>query len=126
LRIAVTDPDCQAAIESLIPLSQLSQEQFLSDMALAGDLLTRIQQEASGREGLEVRTYRFCTTLSFLMIDGHLPSGRIVVEMLPYQVSPPLKPHLFVTAKNNPTWFTYFRGVCESIWADLGAQRAQD
>jgi hypothetical protein len=121
VRLAVINPDNDVVIEALTPLAETSKEGLAADLQVVRELVHRIKEQTSNSEQLQVRVFDYVPTLSLVMVDGHLPTGHIVVEMVPYQVGPSLRPHLFLTAEDNPSWYAYFRDVCETIWRDAKA-----
>lgn len=118
IRLVVANPDNRALVEALGPLSGISREGFSADMRATVDLVHRIRERTANSECFQVRVFDRVPTLSLVMVDRDLPTGYIVVEMLPYQVGPPSRPHLLVTAMDNPIWYDYFRQICEAIWRD--------
>jgi hypothetical protein len=118
IRLAVVNPDNSAVIEALGPLAETSKEGVIADMQGTIGLVCRLREQTSNPEQIQVRVFDYVQTLSMVMVDGHLPTGSIIVEMIPYQVGPSSRPHLLLTAKDNPMWYAYFRDICEAIWRD--------
>jgi len=118
VRLAVADPENDAIIVATSPLTGISKNGLVADMQAARSMTHVIREQAGNSERFQVRLFNYAPTLAFVMLDGDRPTGRIFVEMRPYQVSSSSRCHLFVTAKEHPEWFTYFRDVCESIWRD--------
>lgn len=81
-------------------------------------IIERIRAQVSNTDLFEVRVFNYVPTLSLVMIDGYLPTGRITVEMYLYQTDPGQRPHLLVTARDHPDWYNYFRDVGEAVWQD--------
>ena len=94
----------------------------MADLQSTIGLVKRMKEQSSNpqrfSELLQIRVFNYVPTLSLVMVDGHLPNGHIVVEMVPYQIAPTSRPLLYITAKDHPVWFAYFRNVCKSIWDD--------
>jgi len=118
IRAAIANPNNSAVCTAMSPLLETSLEGFAGDLRSSLGLLKRIAQGAQAKGKLEVRFIEFVPTLSLTAIDTQLSTGHIVVELLPYQVSPPSRPHLIFRATENPSWFVYFRDVAERIWRD--------
>lgn len=118
IRAAIVNPNNDAVCTAMSPLLETSLEGFAGDLRSSLGLLKRITEGIQTSGKLEVRLIEFVPTLSFAAIDTQLPTGHIVVELLPYQVSPPSRPHLVFRATEHPSWFVYFRDVAEHIWRD--------
>lgn len=118
IRVAIIDPNNKAVCTALSPLLEMSLEGSAGDLQSSLGLLKRVTQGEQTRGKLEIRVIEFVPTLSLAAVDTQLSTGHIVVELLPYQVSPPSRPHLIFRANDNPSWFVYFRDVAERIWRD--------
>jgi len=118
VRIAIADPENDALVEAMSPLTGIPREGFVADVQVAMGLIQVIRKQTSNTGRLQVRMFDYAPTLSLVMVDGDRPTGHIVVELRPYQVSSSSRPHLFLTARDNRVWYDYFRDVGESIWRD--------
>jgi hypothetical protein len=118
IRLAMVDPNNESVCNAMSPLLEMSPEGFLSDIRSSLGLINRLARATQGGGKLEVRFIEFVPTLSLVVVDPQLPTGHIVVELLPYQVDPPSRPHLIFKASENHYWFVYFREVAEHIWQD--------
>lgn len=118
VRIAIADPENDALVEAMSPLTGIPREGFIADVQVAMGLIQVIRKQTSNTGRLQVRMFDYAPTLSLVMVDGDRPTGHIVVELRPYQVSSSSRPHLFLTARDNRVWYDYFRDVGESIWRD--------
>lgn len=116
IRLALINPRNSVVVEALSPLDILPRDGIIADMQAAMGLICRIREQTSSPERIQVRVFDYVPTLSLVMVDGNLPTGQIVVEMTPYRVGPLSRPHLLLTAKDNPTWYAYFHDICEAIW----------
>ena len=124
VRLAMVDPNNEAVCKALSPLLETSLEGFISDVRSSLGLVNRLNQATQGAGKLEIRFIEFVPTLSLVVVDAQLPTGHIVVELLPYQVGPASRPHLIFRASENPFWFVYFREIAERIWRDAKPYRA--
>jgi hypothetical protein len=118
IRLAMVDPNNESVCNAISPLLEMSPEAFLSDIRTSIGLINRLARATQGDGKLELRFIEFVPTLSLMVVDPQLPTGHIVVELLPYQVDAPSRPHLIFKASENPYWFAYFREVAEHIWRD--------
>jgi hypothetical protein len=118
IRLVMVDPNNDAVCKAMSPLLETSGEGFIADVQSSMGLVKRIAEAAQRTEQLEVRLTDFVPTLSLVAINSQLLTGHIVVELLPYQVSPLSRPHLLFKASETPSWFAYFRDVAECIWRD--------
>jgi hypothetical protein len=124
VRLALADPDIDSVLDAASLLTGIDREALLADMRSAKGLLDLIRQRAPDGTRLTVRRFDYAPTLSLVMIDADKPTGQIVVEMRPYGKSGPSRCHLLVTAKDHPTWYTYFHDICESIWQNAHSWEA--
>jgi hypothetical protein len=118
IRIAIINPDNDPVLDFIPILQETSKEGAVADRLSAKGLIKRIQQKACDPALFQVRVFDYVPTISFVMVDGSLPTGYIVAELIPYQIGSSLRPHLYLTANDTPSWYTYFHKVCESIWRD--------
>jgi len=118
IRLVIVNPDNDAVVKALTPLLETSRNGFIADVRSSMGLVKRIAEAAPGNEQLQLRYIEYVPTLSFAMIDGGLPTGQIVVELVPYQVGPTSRPHFLLTAKDTPVWYSFFHDICERIWQD--------
>ena len=118
VRLAVVNPDADVVIDIIGRSDIVPAETQLADMRTAAGLAQRIKTQVTNTDLFEMRVFDYVPTISFVMIDGHLPVGRIIVEMYLYQTDPGRRPHLLVTAKDHPDWYRDFRNICEAIWRD--------
>jgi hypothetical protein len=116
IRLAVINPDETAVVDILGRMDIMPRETLAADMGRTMGLLKRIAAHVSSVASFKVRVLNHLPTLSFIMIDGNLSTGRIIVEMYPYQCDPTQRPHYVVTARDHPDWFRYFGKICEDIW----------
>ena len=77
-----------------------------------------IARASRSSDQLQLRFTNTVPTLSLVMVDGRLPSGTILVEMVPYGKSAGLRPHLLLSVREHPRWFAYFREVAEDTFRD--------
>ncbi len=124
IRVAMVDPNNEVVCRAMSPLLETSLRGFISDVRSSLGLINRISEATQGTGKLEVRFIGFVPTLSLVAIDTQLPTGHIVVELLPYQVSPASRPHLILRANESPSWFVYFRDIAERIWRDAKPYKA--
>jgi hypothetical protein len=122
VRVALVDLKEETTLESLGRSTETSEEGYLADQRGSFALIQRMGENVSNRrqfdKQFQIRVFNYVPTLSFLMVDGDHPNGKIVVEMIPYRVSPLSRPHLLLTAKDHHDWYAYFRSRCEAIWKD--------
>lgn len=118
VRLAVVNPDEEAVIDIIGRSDIVPAKTLIADMNIAAGLIERIRTQVPNTDLFDVRVFSYVPTLSFVMIDGYLPTGRIIVEMYPYQTDPGQRPHLLVTARDHPDWYGSFRDMCEAIWRD--------
>lgn len=118
IRLAFIDPNEGSALELLGRADVVSASGLINDIAVTIDLVKGISVLISSKKLFQVRVLNYIPSLSFVMIDSHLPTGQIFVEMYPYKVDPGQRPHLMITAKDHPDWYSYFRDIGEAIWRD--------
>lgn len=116
IRFALANNENIDLLRALSRATDMSIESYLADLKSAAAILNLIRKQAPNPEHLQARVLDHFSTLSILAVDLNSPSGKMFVEMIPFKSSPYLRPHLFVSAKNNPEWFMYFRDLCELIW----------
>lgn len=118
VRLAIANPESDAIADTVSPLTGISKDAFIADMQAAKGLVQLVREKAPDSRQFKVKFFDYAPTLSFAMIDGDKPTGQIIAEMRPYGISSSLRCHLFVTAKDYPTWYMYFHDVCEAVWRD--------
>lgn len=123
IRIAIIDPNENSVLEILGRSDVVSAPGLSNDLAVTTDLIKGISAKPSSKKLFQVRVINYIPSLSFVLIDSHLPTGQIFVEMYPYKVDPGQRPHLLVTAKDHPDWYRYFRNIGEAIWRDAKVAR---
>jgi hypothetical protein len=117
IRVAVINLDNTAIIEAIGQAVEIPIKGHLADIQSAKALINHLK-EVSDSKRFQVRTFDYVPTLSFLIIDGNLKTGQMIIETIPYRVSPSMRPHLFMTAESDPAWYSFFRNIGESIWQD--------
>jgi hypothetical protein len=80
--------------------------------ALRGLLTTKTR----GR--CEVRLSQVFLPFSMFGTDLAQETGQLVVEFSSYRVAIDERPHIYLTAHEEPMWFTYYRQQFERVWAD--------
>ena len=118
IRLVLVDTGNAALCEALGPLLETSVEGFRADVESSMALIGRIAEGAPSPDRVQVRTIQFVPTLSYMVVDGQLPSGHVVAELLPYQVSPSSRPHLLFRPTEHPSWYAFFRDNAELIWRE--------
>jgi hypothetical protein len=116
IRLAVVNPDENAVVEIVGRSDIMPVQTQIADMRTAAGVIEHIGTHIPNTHLFEVRVFDYVPTLSFVMIDGDLPTGRISAELYLYQIDPWRRPHFLVTAKDHPDWYSYFRDICEAIW----------
>lgn len=118
LRFVVMNPQNTHIIKSIAPLIETAEEGMVADIQTSLAFLKGIRNAAPDKSQLEIRVIEYVPPLSYAVVDGHLPSGHVVVQLFPYKSSTAMRPHLFLTPNETPQWYIYFRDICEAIWRD--------
>lgn len=118
VRLAIANPESNAIAETVSPLTGISKDAFIADMQVVKGLVRSIRERTPDSRQFKVKFFDYAPTLSLVMIDGNKPTGQIIAEMRPYGISSSSRCHLFVTAKDHPTWYMYFHDACEAVWRD--------
>ena len=94
---------------SLDPTEALNVEQSL--MRLKG-----IQDEIPSQ--IEIRLSPEILYCSVFMIDGKKRSGKIQVEFYNYKVATSDRPHITLSATQDPKWYKFYYEQFETLWKD--------
>jgi len=118
IRLAVANPENAELMEILGNQPDMGKDAILADLQGLAAMVRRINSKTDNSGRIIIRVFNHIPTMSLVMIDGILATGQINVEILPYKVSPYLRPCLNITVKENPIWYGYFHERCESIWQE--------
>jgi hypothetical protein len=80
--------------------------------------LKEIFHDPSLRHGLEVRLSDTFMSYSLFCVDGKRDSGSMILEFYSYKREMDERPHIHLTASENPFWFGYYMNDFEAFWAD--------
>jgi len=117
VRLVILNPNQYGLFEAAC-VGDVPSGTLKADHRTGWDLVRRIARASRSSDQLQLRLTNSVPTLSLVTIDGHLPSGTILVEMIPYGKSANLRPHLLLSVREHPRWFAYFREVAEDSFRD--------
>lgn len=102
------------------PLMSLIQEHFDAKPQYAGQLKHSIQSLSELKDdGVELRVYsKALPTMGYTILDGRLPSGKMLVELYPYKCSPDERPSFELKRREEKGLFDSLYNQCERLWED--------
>jgi hypothetical protein len=77
-------------------------------------------------KNIEVRLSPWHLPVSLVMVDSKQDAGRMIVEFAFTAISLPMRPHINLTRRREPQWFSFFDERFEYLWNKSSAWKPAD